>query len=58
MRIKNISKGDFNLASGKLKPGATGEATFEECKVLFSSKKAEHAQVKVATPKPKAKANG
>ena len=42
MKIKNISKADFNLKSGKLAPGKSAEATFEECQVLFSSNMAEH----------------
>lgn len=41
MKIKNTSKGDFNLKSGKLCPGKIGEANYDECQVLFSSKLAE-----------------
>lgn len=41
MRAKNTSGGIFNLLSGTLKPGETGEVTYEEAKVLFSSNKAE-----------------
>lgn len=51
MKIKNTSKGAFNLASGKLEPGKTGEATLDECKVLFSSNKAEVALVKPVAKK-------
>jgi len=42
MKIKNISEADFNLKSGKLAPGKSAEATFEECQVLFSSNMAEY----------------
>jgi len=59
MKIKNISKGNFNLESGTLKPGSTGDATLIECKLLFSSKKAEEVKAKPKPiVKPKAKANG
>lgn len=56
MKIKNISDGVFNLKSGKVEPGETGEANEKECKVLFSSNKAEEVR---AAPKPKVvKKNG
>jgi len=43
MKIKNISNDFFTLKSGVLEPGEYAEATYEECRVLFSSSKAEHA---------------
>lgn len=51
MKIKNISEGNFNLKSGVLKPGGEGEATYEECKVLFSSSKAEAVVKRAAAPR-------
>lgn len=59
MKIKNTSDGSFNLKSGKLEPGEEGEATYEECQVLFSSNKAEVVQdntsftASVTKPAPK-----
>lgn len=35
MKIKNISKKIFRLASGECNPGEAAEATFEEAKLLF-----------------------
>ena len=57
MKVKNISDGNFNLASGVLKPGEEGTVTFEEFKVLYSSDKIEYedepvADEPVAAPKP------
>ena len=58
MKIKNISKALFNLKSGVLEPGDEGEATLPECKVLFSSGKAEVVPEAPEAPKvtPKSKA--
>ena len=57
MKIKNISEGAINLKSGLIKTGESGEATFDECKVLFSSGKVEEykAPVKPAVTKSKSK---
>lgn len=62
MIVFNASEGNFNLASGTVKPGQSGEATYEECKVLFSSNKAVveepeeiKAEAKPAPVKPTAK---
>ena len=60
MKIKNISKGDFNLKSGILKPGKEGECTPAEFKVLWTSnmiKLLTEETPKKAAPK-KAKPNG
>jgi len=61
MKVKNISKGNFNLKSGVVKPGAEGEVTLIEFKVLAASGKIEQVvEASKLAPKPKAKpkANG
>ena len=59
MKIKNLSDDIFTLASGILEPGDSAEATYEECKVLFSSNMAEVVEDKPAAAAPKkAKPNG
>jgi len=60
MKVKNISKGNFNLTSGKLEPGKEGDCTLDEFKVLASSGKIEVVQDKPVAKKMAAKkpANG
>ena len=56
MKIKNTSDAIITLKTGVLECGDEGDATYEECKVLFSSNKAElvaDEKVEVAKPTPK-----
>ena len=51
MKVKNVSKGNFNLASGILKPGEIGEVNLDEYRLLSSSSKIEMVQEKPAVKK-------